>query len=163
MAVLEGLTDSCQHKHTDIPPHSSDGATNPQRDLTLCEETPNEVLPTSPGAVVVVVSALPRFKSFEFQGAGHAFELPESLALSSVAVRVLHTRYDHLSPLWVQCQGLPRQEPSDNKHLAEQPKDSGQEPGEEEEEEEPSVPAAEEMSSEGRKVSQKPPQRIAYT
>ncbi|NXK66527.1 CASC1 protein, partial [Sylvietta virens] len=41
----------------------------------------------------------PRFKNHVFQEAGHGFDLPESLALSSVAVRVLHTRYDHLSPL----------------------------------------------------------------
>ncbi|XP_066039860.1 dynein axonemal intermediate chain 7-like isoform X3 [Chamaea fasciata] len=97
-----------------------------------------------------------RLKNFVFQGAGHAFDLPKSLALSSVAVRVLHTRYDHLSPLWVQCQGLPRQEASDTRDLAEHPKDSGKERGEDEEEkgeEEPSVPAAEETSSQGRKES----------
>ncbi|KAM4901904.1 dynein axonemal intermediate chain 7 [Sylvia borin] len=94
-----------------------------------------------------------RLRKFVFQGAGHAFDLPKSLALSSVAIRVLHTHYDHLSPLWVQCQGLPRQEASHTKDLAEHPKDSGQEPGEEEEEgrEEPSMPAAEETNSEGRK------------
>ncbi|NWY43271.1 CASC1 protein, partial [Sylvia atricapilla] len=40
-----------------------------------------------------------RLRNFVFQGAGHAFDLPKSLALSSVAIRVLHTRYDHLSPL----------------------------------------------------------------
>ncbi|NXH51317.1 CASC1 protein, partial [Rhabdornis inornatus] len=40
-----------------------------------------------------------RFKSYVFQEAGHGFDLPKSLALSSVAVRVLHTRYDHVSPL----------------------------------------------------------------
>lgn len=164
VAVLEGLTDSCQHKHCDIPQHFSDGATNPKRDLTLCEETPSEVLPISLGPAVVI-SALPRFKNFVFEGAGHAFDLPKSLALSSVAVRVLHTCYDHLSPLWVQCQGLPRQEALDTKDLVEHPEDSGKEPGEEEEEgrEEPSVPAAEETSSKERKVGKKPPQRIFYT
>ncbi|NWY13823.1 CASC1 protein, partial [Aphelocoma coerulescens] len=41
----------------------------------------------------------PRFKTHVFQEAGHGFDLPKSLALSSVAVRVLHTRYDHVSPL----------------------------------------------------------------
>ncbi|NXE02831.1 CASC1 protein, partial [Chaetorhynchus papuensis] len=41
----------------------------------------------------------PRFKNHVFQEAGHGFDLPKSLALSSVAVRVLHTRYDHVSPL----------------------------------------------------------------
>nr|XP_030119363.3 dynein intermediate chain CFAP94, axonemal isoform X4 [Taeniopygia guttata] len=96
-----------------------------------------------------------RFKSHVFQEAGHGFELPKALALSSVAVRVLHTRYDHVSPRWVQCQGLPRQEASYSLELAEHPEDTGQGPGEEEEEgrEEPSTPAAEEMGSNGRKES----------
>ncbi|XP_030119363.4 dynein axonemal intermediate chain 7 isoform X5 [Taeniopygia guttata] len=96
-----------------------------------------------------------RFKSHMFQEAGHGFELPKALALSSVAVRVLHTRYDHVSPLWVQCQGLPRQEASYSLELAEHPEDTGQGPGEEEEEgrEEPSTPAAEETGSNGRKES----------
>ncbi|XP_041254555.1 LOW QUALITY PROTEIN: dynein intermediate chain CFAP94, axonemal [Onychostruthus taczanowskii] len=96
-----------------------------------------------------------RFKDHVFQEAGHGFELPKSLALSSVAVRVLHTHYDHLSPLWVQCQGLPRQEASDSMELAEHPEDTGQGPGEEEEKgrEEPNVPAAEETGSKGRKES----------
>lgn len=99
------------------------------------------------------VPALARFKDHSFQEAGHAFELPLSLALSSVAVRLLHTQYDHVSPLWVQCQGLPRQEASATVESAEQP-DTGQGPGEEEEKgrEEPSVPAAEETGSKGRKV-----------
>ncbi|KAL9854760.1 dynein axonemal intermediate chain 7-like isoform 7-T7 [Geothlypis trichas] len=96
----------------------------------------------------------PRFKDHSFQEAGHAFELPVSLALSSVAVRLLHTQYDHVSPLWVQCQGLPRQEASATVESTEQP-DTGQGPGEEEEKgrEEPSVLAAEETGSKGRKES----------
>ncbi|KAM7056671.1 dynein axonemal intermediate chain 7-like isoform 4-T4 [Acridotheres tristis] len=94
-----------------------------------------------------------RFKSHVFQEAGHGFDLPKSLALSSVAVRVLHTRYDHVSPLWVQCQGLPRQEASHSEEL-EHPKDTGQEPGEEERgREDSSMPAAEETFSNGRKES----------
>ncbi|RMC02816.1 hypothetical protein DUI87_20007 [Hirundo rustica rustica] len=95
-----------------------------------------------------------RFKSHVFQEAGHSFDLPKSLALSGVAVRLLHTRYDHVSPLWVQCQGLPRQEASDSEDSAEHPKDTGQGPGQEEEKgrEELSVPAAEETCSEGRKL-----------
>ncbi|XP_005040282.1 PREDICTED: protein CASC1 isoform X3 [Ficedula albicollis] len=96
-----------------------------------------------------------RFKSHVFQEAGHGFDLPKSLALSSVAIRVLHTRYDHVSPLWVQCQGLPRQEASDSQELAGHPKDTGQEPGAEEEEgrEEPSLSTAEETSSSVREES----------
>ncbi|NXV55377.1 CASC1 protein, partial [Molothrus ater] len=46
-----------------------------------------------------------RFKDHVFQGAGHAFELPMSLALSSVAVRLLHTHYDHVSPLSASLKG----------------------------------------------------------
>ncbi|KAK0145462.1 Protein CASC1 [Merluccius polli] len=40
----------------------------------------------------------PRFKGFQFVEAGLGFELPKQLALSDVALRILHTRYDHLSP-----------------------------------------------------------------
>ncbi|XP_057878913.1 dynein axonemal intermediate chain 7 [Melospiza georgiana] len=96
-----------------------------------------------------------RYKDHVFQEAGHAFELPLSLALSSVAVRVLYTRYDHVSPLWVQCQGLPRPEGPATLESAEQPQDTGQGSAEEEEEgrEEPSVPAAEKTGSKGRKKS----------
>ncbi|XP_042635135.1 dynein axonemal intermediate chain 7 isoform X1 [Catharus ustulatus] len=95
-----------------------------------------------------------RFKKHVFQEAGHGFDLPKSLALSSVAVRVLHTCYDHVSPLWVQFQGLPRQEASASQQLTEHPKDTRQKPGEEEKgREEPSVPAAEETSSDERKES----------
>lgn len=154
MALLEAVTDSCQHKHCDIP-HFPDRAANPRRDLTFCEETPNEVLPILPGPVAVV-TALPRFKKHMFQEAGHGFDLPKSLALSSVAIRVLHTRYDHVSPLWVQFQGLPRQEASASQELAVHPKYTGQELGEKEKgREEPSVPAAVETSSDERKVGKK--------
>jgi len=39
-----------------------------------------------------------RFKDVHFADAGLGFELPKQLALSNVALRILHTRYDHLSP-----------------------------------------------------------------
>ncbi|XP_061571116.1 dynein axonemal intermediate chain 7-like [Cololabis saira] len=41
----------------------------------------------------------PRFKGFNFEGVGLGFELPKQLAVSSIAVRMCHTRYDHLSML----------------------------------------------------------------
>ncbi|XP_049891788.1 dynein axonemal intermediate chain 7 isoform X2 [Epinephelus moara] len=41
----------------------------------------------------------PRFKGFNFEETGLGFELPKQLAVSSIAVRILHTRYDHLSLL----------------------------------------------------------------
>ncbi|KAL2076614.1 hypothetical protein ACEWY4_027786 [Coilia grayii] len=41
----------------------------------------------------------PRFKGFEFQEVRLGFRLPKQLAVSDVAVRILHTRYDHLSHL----------------------------------------------------------------
>ncbi|XP_024150447.1 protein CASC1 isoform X1 [Oryzias melastigma] len=40
-----------------------------------------------------------RFKGFHFEKAGLGFELPKSLAVKDIAVRILHTRYDHLSVL----------------------------------------------------------------
>lgn len=40
-----------------------------------------------------------RFKGFHFEEAGMGFELPKQLAVSDVAVRILHTRYDLLSLL----------------------------------------------------------------
>ncbi|KAM9334619.1 dynein axonemal intermediate chain 7 [Symphorus nematophorus] len=41
----------------------------------------------------------PRFKGFTFEEAGLGFELPKQLAVSDIAVRILHTRYDLLSLL----------------------------------------------------------------
>ncbi|XP_053170205.1 dynein axonemal intermediate chain 7 [Scomber japonicus] len=41
----------------------------------------------------------PRFKGLTFEGVGMGFELPKQLAVSSIAVRNFHTRYDHLSLL----------------------------------------------------------------
>ncbi|XP_067283335.1 dynein axonemal intermediate chain 7 [Pseudorasbora parva] len=39
----------------------------------------------------------PRFKGYQFEEVGLGFELPKPLAVSDIAVRILHTRYDHLS------------------------------------------------------------------
>nr|XP_033806747.1 protein CASC1 isoform X2 [Geotrypetes seraphini] len=39
----------------------------------------------------------PRFKGYEFLGE-IGFELPKQLALSNIAIRILHTCFDHLSP-----------------------------------------------------------------
>ncbi|XP_032360838.1 dynein axonemal intermediate chain 7 isoform X5 [Etheostoma spectabile] len=41
----------------------------------------------------------PRFRVLNFGEAGLGFELPKQLAVSHIAVRLLHTRYDHLSLL----------------------------------------------------------------
>ncbi|XP_077941172.1 dynein axonemal intermediate chain 7 isoform X4 [Gasterosteus aculeatus] len=41
----------------------------------------------------------PRFKGFNFEEAGLDFKLPKQLAVRDIAVRILHTRYDHLSLL----------------------------------------------------------------
>ncbi|KAM4569867.1 dynein axonemal intermediate chain 7 [Odontesthes bonariensis] len=40
-----------------------------------------------------------RFKGLNFEEAGMGFELPKHLAVSDIAVRILHTHYDHLSAL----------------------------------------------------------------
>ncbi|XP_073400113.1 dynein axonemal intermediate chain 7 isoform X2 [Dendrobates tinctorius] len=41
----------------------------------------------------------PRFRGHHFQEVAMAFDLPKPLALSNIAVRILHTDYDHLSCL----------------------------------------------------------------
>ncbi|XP_059182374.1 dynein axonemal intermediate chain 7 [Centropristis striata] len=41
----------------------------------------------------------PRFKGLNFEEAALGFELPKQLAVSNIGVRILHTRYDHLSLL----------------------------------------------------------------
>ncbi|NWI32904.1 CASC1 protein, partial [Sula dactylatra] len=91
-----------------------------------------------------------RFKSHMFCDIQHGFDLPKSLAVSSVAVRILHTRYDHVSPLWLQCQSVPKLEVLDS---TEHSKDNVEEPEEEEKKarEEPNMPAEEETCSDGRK------------
>lgn len=40
-----------------------------------------------------------RFKNHTFCEADYGFDLPKSLAVSDVAVCILHTHYDHVSPL----------------------------------------------------------------
>ncbi|XP_063960514.1 dynein axonemal intermediate chain 7-like isoform X1 [Lytechinus pictus] len=39
----------------------------------------------------------PRFKSYAFEDQDFSFELPKQLALSDIAIRVIHTTYDHFS------------------------------------------------------------------
>ncbi|XP_067415357.1 dynein axonemal intermediate chain 7 isoform X4 [Emydura macquarii macquarii] len=41
----------------------------------------------------------PRFKNHMFCDAENGFDLPKTVATSDVAVRILHTHYDHVSPL----------------------------------------------------------------
>ncbi|XP_060759710.1 dynein axonemal intermediate chain 7 [Neoarius graeffei] len=71
----------------------------------------------------------PRFKGYHFQEAGLSFELPKQLAMSDISVRILHTRYDHLSnlSLWTQTQNIrpaPEEEAeADAKTLSETPEE----------------------------------------
>ncbi|KAM7131222.1 dynein axonemal intermediate chain 7 isoform 1-T1 [Ciconia maguari] len=94
-----------------------------------------------------------RFKNHMFCDTQHGFDLPKSLAASSVAVRILHTCYDHVSPLWLQCQSVPKLEVLGSKELTQHSKGNVEEPEEEEKKarEEPSMPAEEETCSDGRK------------
>uniref|UniRef100_A0A8C5ZUI8 Dynein axonemal intermediate chain 7 n=1 Tax=Marmota marmota marmota TaxID=9994 RepID=A0A8C5ZUI8_MARMA len=41
----------------------------------------------------------PRYKSIKFAGTQIGFEIPKILATSDIALRLLHTHYDHVSPL----------------------------------------------------------------
>ncbi|XP_010281884.1 PREDICTED: protein CASC1 [Phaethon lepturus] len=94
-----------------------------------------------------------RFKNHVFCDAQHGFDLPKSLAVSSVAVRILHTHYDHISPLWLRCQSVPKLEVLASKELTQHSKDNVEEPEEEEKKarEESSMATEEEMCSDGRK------------
>ncbi|NXA36759.1 CASC1 protein, partial [Eudromia elegans] len=47
-----------------------------------------------------------RFKNYVFPEIRHGFGLPKSLAVSSIAVRIFHTHYDHVSPLWLQASSV---------------------------------------------------------
>ncbi|XP_040201351.1 dynein intermediate chain CFAP94, axonemal [Rana temporaria] len=99
----------------------------------------------------------PRFRGYKFEEEGISFDLPKPLALSNIAVRILHTSYDHLS-----CQSPTFQphirEAEENKAEETLRPESGIEewkPTEEEEEEKPepgNVAAMEDdVQSEGRK------------
>ncbi|KFW09777.1 Protein CASC1, partial [Fulmarus glacialis] len=94
-----------------------------------------------------------RFKNHIFYDTQHGFDLPKSLAMSSVAVRILHTYYDHVSPLWLHCQSVPKLEVLDSKELTQHSKDNVEEPEEEEKtvRKEPNMPTEEETCSDGRK------------
>ncbi|XP_039077654.1 dynein intermediate chain CFAP94, axonemal isoform X3 [Hyaena hyaena] len=42
----------------------------------------------------------PRYRSIRFSETQIGFEIPRILATSDIAVRLLHTHYDHVTPLW---------------------------------------------------------------
>ncbi|XP_014142521.2 dynein intermediate chain CFAP94, axonemal isoform X2 [Falco rusticolus] len=94
-----------------------------------------------------------RCKNHIFCGAQHGFDLPESLAVSNVAVRILHTQYDHVSPLWLQCQSVPKLEVLDSRKLTQHSKDNveGSEEEEKQAREEPNMSTEEETCTDGRK------------
>ncbi|XP_014812507.1 PREDICTED: protein CASC1 isoform X6 [Calidris pugnax] len=94
-----------------------------------------------------------RFKNHVFCDVKHGFDLPKSLAVSSVAIRILHTHYDHVSPLWLQCQSVPKLEVLASEELTQHSNDNVEKPVEEEKKarEEPNMPTDKEMCSDGRK------------
>ncbi|NWX69487.1 CASC1 protein, partial [Alca torda] len=94
-----------------------------------------------------------RFKNHVFCDVGHGFDLPKSLAVSDVAVRILHTQYDHVSPLWLQSQSVPKLEVLDSEELIQYSNYNVEEPEAEEKtaRAEPSMPAEEEIRSDERK------------
>lgn len=104
-----------------------------------------------------------RFKGYLFQEAGLSFELPKQLALSDISVRILHTRYDHLSHLSLRTQAQKKsparekEAEADPETLSENPKalEDGDVKGEDEGQE--GVPQEKDdiqslKSSEGKKV-----------
>ncbi|KGL79455.1 Protein CASC1, partial [Tinamus guttatus] len=91
-----------------------------------------------------------RFKTHVFPEIKHGFDLPKSLAVSSVAVRIFHTHYDHISPLWLQCQRVPKLKGSDYSEATVESKEEVEAAAEEEQkaEGELSAPIEEEMQLE---------------
>ncbi|XP_068805796.1 dynein axonemal intermediate chain 7 isoform X2 [Struthio camelus] len=94
-----------------------------------------------------------RFKNHVFYDVRHGFDLPKSLAVNSVAIRIFHTHYDHVSPLWLQCQSAPKLKILESKEVTVDSKENVEEPEEEEQKpkEESSAPPEEEMHSDGVK------------
>ncbi|KAM8821192.1 dynein axonemal intermediate chain 7 [Eudromia elegans] len=94
-----------------------------------------------------------RFKNYVFPEIRHGFGLPKSLAVSSIAVRIFHTHYDHVSPLWLQCQCAPKLKVSDCREAAVESQEEVKAATEERQnaEGEPSAPTEGEMHSEGLK------------
>ncbi|XP_062931838.1 dynein axonemal intermediate chain 7 [Cynocephalus volans] len=52
----------------------------------------------------------PRHRSVRFSGTQIGFEIPRILATSDIALRLLHTRYDHVSPLHPVLTPVPKEE-----------------------------------------------------
>ncbi|NXE47467.1 CASC1 protein, partial [Casuarius casuarius] len=94
-----------------------------------------------------------RFKNHVFHDVQHGFDLPKSLAVNSVAVRIFHTHYDHVSPLWLQCQCVPKLKILDSKEVTVDLKENVEAAAEEEEKakEEPSARTEEKLYSDGIK------------
>lgn len=94
-----------------------------------------------PSVDVQLVCFFPcRFKGYHFQEAGLSFELPKQLAMTDISVRILHTRYDHLSHLSLRTQAQNKspateeEAEADTKTLSETPKalEDGEKKGEDE-------------------------------
>ncbi|XP_040599528.1 dynein intermediate chain CFAP94, axonemal isoform X2 [Mesocricetus auratus] len=59
----------------------------------------------------------PRYRSVKFSGTQIGFEIPRILATSDVALRLLHTRYDHVTPLYPTTVTEEEQVPTAVEHL----------------------------------------------
>ncbi|XP_058272929.1 dynein axonemal intermediate chain 7 [Hemibagrus wyckioides] len=66
-----------------------------------------------------------RLKGYHFQEAGLSFELPKQLAMSDISVRILHTRYDHLSHLSLQMQAQ-NKSPATKEEEEEEPEEAAE-------------------------------------
>ncbi|MBN3317521.1 CASC1 protein, partial [Atractosteus spatula] len=92
---LQNLIYSKYNKATEeILKHSRDLADIETGNMRIVMTTVNVTL-----CLWANLSKNPRFRGLEFQDAGVAFELPKQLAVSDIAIRILHTHYDHLSHL----------------------------------------------------------------
>lgn len=51
-------------------------------------------------SLILFVKIINRYRSIRFSETQIGFEIPRILATSDIAVRLLHTHYDHVTPLW---------------------------------------------------------------
>lgn len=66
-----------------------------------------------------------RLKGYHFQEAGLSFQLSKQLAMSDISVRILHTRYDHLSHLSLRIQAQ-NKSPATKEEEEEEPEEAAE-------------------------------------
>ncbi|KAG8513797.1 Protein CASC1, partial [Galemys pyrenaicus] len=94
----------------------------------------------------------PRYKNIRFSNTEVGFEIPRILATSNIALRVLHTHYDHVSPLHPVAASLQEDTSAETELVKDQDKTVEEEAVSREPQEEPSQPEEEASSVRGEET-----------